>query len=310
MPSIASLALLSPSLDYRGLRIEAAVRKVSRPVLLVAGDDDPYASRSARELQKAGGGPRELLILKQAGHGTAMFGRDPDAGRCAGGLVSPNVVMIFVPCPRNPSSSALPACFSASSSAGSSAASRRVRPRSSDHRARRRGASRRRPPPPFDESRASDARGDDAKNRSDAESRVQLGNLYFDAERFADATKWYEEALKIDPKDVNASTDLGIAYYYMNQPDRALAQFERSLAIDPKHTKTLLNIGIVRAFGKQDLEGAAKAWQQVLDVAPVVAGSGVARSRRWRACGRRTRRAARRRRRRASPASELTPCSG
>jgi cytochrome c-type biogenesis protein CcmH/NrfG len=54
----------------------------------------------------------------------------------------------------------------------------------------------------------------------------------------------------------------------MNQPDRALAQFDRSLAVDPKHVKSLLNIGIVRAFGKQDLEGAAKVWQQVLDVAP------------------------------------------
>jgi dienelactone hydrolase len=75
--SIVSLALLSPSLDYRGLRIEAAARKVTRPMLLVAADDDPYAARSARELQKAGGGPRELLILKQAGHGTAMLGRDP-----------------------------------------------------------------------------------------------------------------------------------------------------------------------------------------------------------------------------------------
>lgn len=76
-PSIASLALLSPSLDYRGLRIEAAARKITRPMLLVAGDDDPYASRSARELEKAGGGPREVRILKQAGHGTAMLGRDP-----------------------------------------------------------------------------------------------------------------------------------------------------------------------------------------------------------------------------------------
>jgi alpha-beta hydrolase superfamily lysophospholipase len=82
--SIASVALLSPSLDYRGLRIEAAARKITRPMLLVAGDDDPYASRSARDLQKAGGGPRELLILKQAGHGTAMLGRDPTL---AGALV-------------------------------------------------------------------------------------------------------------------------------------------------------------------------------------------------------------------------------
>ena len=122
--------------------------------------------------------------------------------------------------------------------------------------------------PPFDQARATALEATIAKNAGDVESRVQLGDLYFDAERFADATRWYEDALRVNQKHVNASTDLGIAYYYMNQPDRALQQFDRSLAVDPKHTKTLLNIGIVRAFGKQDLEGAAKAWQEVIDTAP------------------------------------------
>src|SRR5205085_7793373 len=98
--------------------------------------------------------------------------------------------------------------------------------------------------------------------------RVQLGNMYFDAERLPEAVQWYEAALKVNPKDVNASTDLGIAYYYMNQPDRALAQFDHSLAIDPRHAKTLLNQGIVRAFGKQDVNGASASWEKVLQVAP------------------------------------------
>jgi dienelactone hydrolase len=75
-PSVYSLALLSPSLDYRGLRIESASRKIAKPILLVAADDDPYAARSARDLHKAAGGPRELLILKQAGHGTSMLAHD------------------------------------------------------------------------------------------------------------------------------------------------------------------------------------------------------------------------------------------
>jgi len=123
-------------------------------------------------------------------------------------------------------------------------------------------------PPPFDESRAAALKASAERNPSDAEARVQLGNLYFDAERYDDASRWYAEALMIDPRNVNASTDLGIAYYYSNQPDRALAQFDKSLEIDPKHSKTLLNIGIVRAFGKEDLAGAEKAWQRVLDVAP------------------------------------------
>ena len=130
---------------------------------------------------------------------------------------------------------------------------------------------------PFDETRARALQAAIEKDRRDANSRVELGNLYFDAERFPEASKQYEDALAIDPKHVNASTDLGIAYYYMNQPDRALAQFDRSLAIDAAHTKTLLNIGIVRAFGKQDLKGAAAVWQKVIDVAPSSEEAGMAR---------------------------------
>ncbi len=98
--------------------------------------------------------------------------------------------------------------------------------------------------------------------------RVELANLYFDAQKFDDAIKWYEAALKLNPNDVNVSTDLGVSYYYTNNPDKALAQLDRSLKIDPKHAKTLLNIGIVKAFAKQDLEGASKAWQQVIQLAP------------------------------------------
>ena len=106
------------------------------------------------------------------------------------------------------------------------------------------------------------------REASNATPRIELGNLYFDAERYDEAIKWYEDALRLDPNDVNVSTDLGVCYYYTNQPDRALAQFEKSLKIDPKHAKTLLNVGIVRAFGKQDLDGASQAWQQVIKLSP------------------------------------------
>lgn len=79
-PGLASLALLSPSLDYRGLRIEAAARKYgNRPMLLVASDDDGYARRSVADLQKTGT-PRELVQLSGAGHGTNMLRRSPELG--------------------------------------------------------------------------------------------------------------------------------------------------------------------------------------------------------------------------------------
>jgi len=107
-----------------------------------------------------------------------------------------------------------------------------------------------------------------AQRPQDAVARTELGNMYFDAERYADAIKWYEQSLALAPNDPNVSTDLGVSYYYLNQPDKAIEQFNKSLAADPKHTKTLLNMGIVRAFGKQDLEGAARAWQRVIELAP------------------------------------------
>jgi tetratricopeptide (TPR) repeat protein len=106
------------------------------------------------------------------------------------------------------------------------------------------------------------------KDPANATPRTQLGNLYFDAERYDDAVKWYEKAVALDPTNPDVSTDLGVSYYYQNQPDKALAQFQRSLQIDPKHTKTMLNQGIVLAFAKQDLSAANKAWQRVVELAP------------------------------------------
>jgi tetratricopeptide (TPR) repeat protein len=124
------------------------------------------------------------------------------------------------------------------------------------------------PAAPLDEARARELTAAASTAPEDPNPRVQLGNLYFDAERYTDAVEWYEQALRLNPQDANVSTDLGVAYYYTDQPDKAIAQFERSLAIDPKHTKTMLNMGIVKAFGKQDLAGASAAWQQVIATAP------------------------------------------
>jgi len=124
------------------------------------------------------------------------------------------------------------------------------------------------PPPVLDVQRASALERQANSEPNNATVRVDLGNLYFDAERYDIASSWYEAALKLEPKNVNASTDLGVSYYASNQADRALTQLDYSLSIDPAHAKTLYNQGIVRAFGKQDLDGAAKSWELLIKVAP------------------------------------------
>jgi alpha-beta hydrolase superfamily lysophospholipase len=78
-PAIATVALLSPGLDYRSLRVEAAMRKYdSRPAFLVAATNDPYALRSVKQLATLGRGLRETRTPEAAGHGTMMLGNDRD----------------------------------------------------------------------------------------------------------------------------------------------------------------------------------------------------------------------------------------
>jgi cytochrome c-type biogenesis protein CcmH/NrfG len=123
-------------------------------------------------------------------------------------------------------------------------------------------------PPPLDVRRAAELERTANSQPSDPAVRAQLGDLYFDAERFDQAIPWYEASLKLQPKNVNASTDLAVCYYYANDPQRALQQIDHSLSVDPRHAKTLLNQGIIRAFGTQDLPGAFDSWRKVVDVSP------------------------------------------
>jgi dienelactone hydrolase len=81
-PAIRSLALLSPGLNYRALRAEPSMQKYSpRPVLFVAATNDPYATRSVKQLSMLGTGMREIKTLENAGHGTTMLVRYPDLAR-------------------------------------------------------------------------------------------------------------------------------------------------------------------------------------------------------------------------------------
>ncbi len=81
-PVVRSLALVSPSLEYRGVRIDAAMKQYGgRPALLLASSRDPYAARSARELARDPPGPREARFSDTTAHGTVLLARDPEMVR-------------------------------------------------------------------------------------------------------------------------------------------------------------------------------------------------------------------------------------
>ena len=78
-PEVRSIALVSPSLEYRGVRIESAMHQYgARQALMAASVQDPYAARSVREMEKMGTGSREVRWSSVPAHGTALLSRDPD----------------------------------------------------------------------------------------------------------------------------------------------------------------------------------------------------------------------------------------
>lgn len=80
LPTVRALGLLSPSLDYRGLRTDTGLikRLGSRRLWLAASAEDPLALRTLRDFAAENSGPREQLVSNAAAHGTLLLERDGD----------------------------------------------------------------------------------------------------------------------------------------------------------------------------------------------------------------------------------------
>ncbi len=78
-PAIKTVALLSPGLDYRRVTTDDAIIQYgSRPLLIVASEEDQYAADSSLTLAEMAPGTATLQLYDGAGHGTDMFGPEPE----------------------------------------------------------------------------------------------------------------------------------------------------------------------------------------------------------------------------------------
>jgi len=96
----------------------------------------------------------------------------------------------------------------------------------------------------------------------------QIGNIYYDAQQYPEAVKFYEDSLKLDAKATDVRTDMATAYHLMGQSDRAIQEYEQVLKIDGKHANALFNEGMVKWQDKMDLNGAIAAWKRLLETNP------------------------------------------
>jgi len=72
--SVKTVVLMSPGLEYKGVKSEESIENLDKPVLIIAAEGDTYAADSSRKLHSLNSNA-ELKIYDGKEHGTGLFGK-------------------------------------------------------------------------------------------------------------------------------------------------------------------------------------------------------------------------------------------
>ncbi len=88
-------------------------------------------------------------------------------------------------------------------------------------------------------------------------------------QRYREAKKTFEKAIKADRKFADASNNLGVVYYEQRRYGPAVKQYRRAIAIDATSASFYSNLGAA-LFSKKEFEPALQAYQKAIEIDPDV----------------------------------------
>ena len=95
---------------------------------------------------------------------------------------------------------------------------------------------------------------------------VQLGNIQLAQKHYADAEKFYQQALDKDPSSTEGLSGLMNTYIAQKQPDKAIAAANAQIAKSPNNSNFYDLLGTALFNGKKDLPGAEAALRKAIDL--------------------------------------------
>jgi cytochrome c-type biogenesis protein CcmH/NrfG len=108
-----------------------------------------------------------------------------------------------------------------------------------------------------------------AQNPTKVGSWIQLGNLYFDTNKYDRAIMAYKKSLELNPQNADVWTDMGVMYRRSGQPAEAIKAFDKAIEINPRHEISRFNKGIVLLHDLNDQENAIRTWEELLKINPI-----------------------------------------
>jgi cytochrome c-type biogenesis protein CcmH/NrfG len=112
------------------------------------------------------------------------------------------------------------------------------------------------------------------QNPANVAAWIELGNAYFDTDRFEKSIQAYRKALDLKPDNADVWTDMGVMHRKAGRPQEAVKAFDQAIAANPKHEVSRLNKGIVLLHDLQDAAGALRAWEGLLEINPTAMAPG------------------------------------
>ena len=97
----------------------------------------------------------------------------------------------------------------------------------------------------------------------------KTGIAYHQLLDLPDAKKYYERAIKLDPKYAEAINNLGAVYYAAKSYRRAVEQYKRALRFSPESASILSNLGTAY-FARKQYKEASLAYEKALAIDPDV----------------------------------------
>lgn len=106
-----------------------------------------------------------------------------------------------------------------------------------------------------------------AVNPDNINALIELGDIYFDGNRYQEAISIFNRAEEVDPVNIHVLNDLGILSMSTGNYDAALEKFKTVMDVDPSHIHSLYHIGVIHRI-KGDTDKAVETFEQILSMNP------------------------------------------
>ena len=107
------------------------------------------------------------------------------------------------------------------------------------------------------------------KKANDARILNKIGISNLMLQRYKDARKAFEHAIRADRAMADAYNNLGVVYYEAKKYGAAVRQYEKAIAVDGSSASFYSNLGAA-FFSKKEFESAVGAYQHALELDPEV----------------------------------------